>query len=302
MSTAAEPRPAALPLPGGRDGATVKLHPLLSGTTKGPPQYLEREDGRKGQLHAIGIGVSNDDYVDIPIVAFLIEHPGAGPILVDTGFHPSVAVDPKQNLGRLGARVFGGLRMEPGDAVPAQLRNRGIEPAEVGLIVMTHLHIDHASAMVEFPQATFVFSDREWDAATEGPRPWMHGYRQRQFDHAFDYRLLDFEAPEVDSYATFGRSIDLLGDGSIRVVFTPGHTHGHMSVILRLREREVLLAGDAIYTRRSLENGALPSRAEDGHLYGRSLKEIQLYSQTTDALVIPGHDMDFWKTLAPVYE
>jgi glyoxylase-like metal-dependent hydrolase (beta-lactamase superfamily II) len=156
--------------------------------------------------------------------------------------------------------------------------------------------------MSEFPDATFVFTEREWEAATEEPRPWMHGYRLRQFDHAFDYRLLDFEAAEVDSYATFGRSLDLLGDGSIRVVYTPGHTHGHMSVILRLREREALVAGDAIYTMRTLNESALPFGAEDEHFFGRSLKEIQLYSQTTDALVIPGHDAEFWKTLDAVYE
>jgi glyoxylase-like metal-dependent hydrolase (beta-lactamase superfamily II) len=302
MSTAAEPRPATLPLPGGRDGATVKLHPLLTGTSAGPPPYLHREPGRRGRLRALGIGVPKGDYVDIPIVAFLVEHPSAGPILIDTGLHPSVAVDPKQNLGRLGAKVFGGLRMEPSDAVPAQLRTRGIEPADVRLVVMTHLHIDHASAISEFPGATFVVSDAEWDAATDDSKPWLHGYRRRQFDHAFDYRLLDFGAPEVDSYATFGRSLDLLGDGSIRVVFTPGHTHGHMSVILRLSDREALVAGDAIYTMKTLRDGALPARAEDEHLFGRSLKEIQLYSQTTDALVIPGHDAAFWKTLAPVYE
>jgi glyoxylase-like metal-dependent hydrolase (beta-lactamase superfamily II) len=302
MSTAAEPRPAELPLPGGREGATVKVHPLLSGHTAGPPAYLEREEGRMGQLHAIGIGVSKEDFVEIPFVAYLVEHPSAGAILIDTGLHPSVAVDPKQNLGRLGARIFGGVRMEPGDAVAAQLRTRGIEPGDVRLVVMTHLHIDHASAMSDFPEATFVFSKREWEAATEEPRPWMHGYRRRQFDHAFDYRLLDFEALEVESYATFGRAYDLLGDGSVRVVYTPGHTHGHMSVILRLKEREFMAAGDAIYTRRSLEQGALPWRVEDGHLYGRSLKEIQLYSQTTDALVVPGHDMYFWRSLAPVYE
>ena len=166
---------------------------------------------------------------------------------------------------------------------------------------MTHLHIDHASAMSEFPNATFVFSAREWEAATEA-RNWQHGYRTRQFDHGFDYRTLDFEgAAGSDSYATFGRAFDLLGDGSIRAVYTPGHTHGHMSVVLRLAgEREALVAGDAIYTRHALETGHRPFRIEDEHLFGRSLREIQLYAeQTPDALVIPGHDMGAWRELIP---
>jgi glyoxylase-like metal-dependent hydrolase (beta-lactamase superfamily II) len=302
MSTAAEPRPAELPLPGGHGGATVKLHPLLSASTAAPPAYLHRDPGRLGKLRALGAGVPRSQYVPIPIVAFLVEHPSAGAILIDTGFHPSVAVDPTQNLGRLGARVFAGVKMDPSDAVSAQLRARGIDPGDVGLVVMTHLHIDHASAMSEYPEATFVFTAREWEAATDEQRPWLHGYRRRQFDHAFDYRLLDFEALEVESYATFGRAIDLLGDGSVRLVYTPGHTHGHMSVILRLGDREALVAGDAIFTRRTLDEGIPPWRVEDEHLFGRSVKEIQLYSQTTDALVIPGHDMAFWKTLEAVYE
>jgi glyoxylase-like metal-dependent hydrolase (beta-lactamase superfamily II) len=76
-----------------------------------------------------------------------------------------------------------------------------------------------------------------------------------------------------------------------------------MSLVLRLREREALVAGDAIFTRRTLQEGILPWRTEDDHVFRRSLKEIQLYSDTRpDALVIPGHDMGFWKTLDAVYE
>ncbi len=301
MATAAEPKPAELPLPGGSDGATVKLHPLMTGTTISPPPYLHREPGRLSKLRALGFGVPKDKWIPIPIVAFLVEHPTAGAILIDTGMHQSVAVDPKQNLGRVGARAFA-MRMEQSDAVAAQLRERGIDHSDIRLVAMTHLHLDHASAMSDFPEATFVMTKREWEAATE-PRGWAHGYRREQFDHAFDYRLLDFEAADVDSYATFGRSADLLGDGSIRAVYTPGHTLGHMSLVLRLREREVLVAGDAIFTRRTLEEGIPPWRVEDEHLFHRSLKEIQLYWDTRpDALVIPGHDLEFWKTLDAVYE
>jgi glyoxylase-like metal-dependent hydrolase (beta-lactamase superfamily II) len=302
MATAAEPQPAVLPLPGGVRDASVKLHPLLSGVAKGPPGWIHREDGRLAKLHALGIGVPKSDFLEIPIVAFLVEHPGAGPVLIDTGLHPSCAIDPKQNIGRLGALAFPGLKMDPKQAVAEQLRARGIEVGDVKLVVMTHLHIDHASAMSEFPNATFVFSAREWEAATE-PRNWQHGYRTAQFDHGFDYRTLDFEGADTDSHATFGRSFDLLGDGSIRAVYTPGHTHGHMSVVLRLAAgREALVAGDAIYTRHALETSHLPFRIEEEHFFRRSLKEIQLYVQTRpDALVIPGHDMAEWRKLNEAY-
>ena len=301
MATAAEPQPASLPFPGGESGATVRVHPLLTGTQTTPPAWLHREPGRRGRLRSLGIGVPKDEYVEAPIVAFLVEHPGAGPILIDTGLHPSAAVDPRKSLGRPGAYTLR-ASMRPEDAVAAQLRSRGIEASDIRLVVMTHLHIDHASGVSEFPNATFVVTDDEWEAATR-PRGWRYGYRKRQFDHAFDWRLVDFDSAEVDSYATFGRSYDLLGDGSIRIVSTPGHTPGHLSVILRTSDREILAAGDAVVTTRTLREGILTSQVADAHRFSRSVKEIRLFEETrADALVIPGHDMAFWKTLDPVYE
>ena len=59
----------------------------------------------------------------------------------------------------------------------------------------------------------------------------------------------------------------------MRLVFTPGpHRTATCSVILRLKDREALIAGDAIYTMRTLRDSALPYRMEDEHLFRRSLK------------------------------
>jgi N-acyl homoserine lactone hydrolase len=153
----------------------------------------------------------------------------------------------------------------------------------VEVVVMTHLHVDHASAISEFPEATFVVSKAEWEAATsKGP---LHGYVRHQFDHAFDYRPLDFEGPCLESFAGFGRCLALFGDGTVRCVYTPGHTHGHLSVVLRLPERAALLTGDAIYLRRNLDEMRLSHRTADDHLYERSLREIRRYTEATpDAL------------------
>lgn len=300
MATAAEPRQAVLPLPGGRKGATVKLHPLLIATLTTPAGHIHRDDGRKGRVGAVLEALSPRERIEIPIVAFLVEHPGVGQLLIDTGFHAGVAANPAGAFGRLGGLVFKDLRMEPEQAVPGQLRRLGMDPNQVRVVVMTHLHSDHASGISQFPGATFVVSDKEWDAASEGGS--LQGYFPRQFDHAFDWRLLDFEGDGADSFASFGRSFDLLGDGSVRLAFTPGHTLGHLSVILRLRDREALIAGDAIYTMRALHESALPSRMEDGHLFRRSLKEIQLYAkETPDAVIIPGHDLEHWRQLNDEY-
>jgi N-acyl homoserine lactone hydrolase len=301
MASGANPLPAELPLPGGRSEATVRLHPLLSGTSVAPRAWLLREEGRFAWRKALGIRVPRSELVVVPIVAFCVEHPEAGPLLIDTGLHPSVVTTPRESLGRIGTRIFPSVRMRPEQAAPAQLRERSIDPADVGTVVMTHLHIDHASGVSQFPEARFVVSTREWEAATKGGQ--LHGYVRRQFDHPFEWRTLDFDSADSDSYETFGRSYDLLGDGSIRLVFTPGHTLGHLSLVLRLREREVLVAGDAIFNLTTLRESHLPFRLEDAHLFRRSLREIQLYTEANPgALVIPGHDMEHWETLEPVYE
>jgi N-acyl homoserine lactone hydrolase len=301
MGTAAEPRPAELPLPGGRAGASVRLHPLLTGRMIGPEAWFLRQDGRLAWRWALGLGVPSRDWLEVPVPAFLLEHPGAGAVLIDTGFHPSVAVDPRKNLGRIQTRLFKDVEMDPEQAATAQLRRKGIEPARVKVVVMTHLHPDHASAISEFPGATFVVSKAEWAAATT--QGALHGYLKRQFDHAFDYRLLDFEGADVESFATFGRSLDLFGDGSVRCVYTPGHTPGHLSVVLRLRRREALVAADAVYLRRNLDEMRLSHRTADDHLSERSLREIGRYVRDTPgALIIPGHDWNAWEELDAVYD
>jgi N-acyl homoserine lactone hydrolase len=298
MATAAEPRPAELPLPGGREGAKVKLHPLLTATVKGPPGWFLREKGRFATLRMIA--GSRSDWLTAPIVAFLVEHPSAGPVVIDTGFHASVAVSPRSNLGRAAGMLYRGIEMKPEQAVAAQLRARGIQPSDVRTVIMTHLHPDHASAIVDFPGATFLLSDVEWEAAAEGgPR---QGYVKSQFDHGFDYRLLDFDSDEANSFSGFARSLDVFGDGSVRVVFTPGHTLGHLSVVLRTESGEVLVAGDAIFMHRTLDEDRLPWAVPDEHLFRRSLREIRQYvKETPDALVIPGHDWEAWQKLKASY-
>ena len=100
--------------------------------------------------------VARKDWIKLPIPAFLVEHPGAGPIIIDTGFHPSVAHDPKQNLGPVLGRIYS-IHMRPEQAIAAQLREqKGIEPQDVRVAIMTHLHMDHASAISEFTSATYV--------------------------------------------------------------------------------------------------------------------------------------------------
>ena len=191
----------------------------------------------------------------------------AGPFLVDTGLHPSVATKPVANLGRSIAR-FSRPKIQPGEDLPAQLRAKGVDPKSMRLVVMTHMHFDHASGMSDFPGAAFVITEDEWIAAADDSRPFLRGYRHQHYDYAFDYRTLSYEADAISSYATFGRTFDLFGDGSVRLASTPGHSAGHQSVICRLGDRDLVIAGDAIYTIGQLEGrpraAATPSTGTGG--------------------------------------
>lgn len=303
MSVKAEAKPLTDSLPGGgQPGTTVTVEPLLGGEMQAPGAYLESGGGRLGRLRAgLSLAVPRASWRWVPVPAYLIRHPGAGPILVDTALHPSVAAKPSANLGRTTAAISG-FRFPDGD-LPTQLRERGVDPKEIDTVILTHLHYDHSSGIAEFANSTFVLSGREWEAATTVKRPALHGYRREHFDYLFDYRLIDFDGPLIDSYGTFGRTFDLLGDGSIRLAFTPGHTLGHLSVVARLPERDMVIAGDAVYTRAQLAGDNVPARPEDEHRWQRSRRELQRFlRQFPTALIVPGHDPAAWGELEQRYE
>jgi N-acyl homoserine lactone hydrolase len=173
----------------------------------------------------------------------LIEHPGVGLILIDTGFHRALAAgsphERNRNLGPVGRLLARDVRMRPEQTVAAQLQARGIDPGEIRLIVMTHLHFDHASALVDFPDATVVLSRPEWGAARARGSSLL-GYSTAQLDPGPSYCTIDFHTPPARPQGPFERTLDLLGDGSLVLLDTPGHSAGHLSIIARLREREAL--------------------------------------------------------------
>jgi N-acyl homoserine lactone hydrolase len=295
----AEPSRLTKPLPGGREGATVSFRPLVSAWIASPAELMAMTGGTFKALRSLRS--NRDSWLRIPVPAFLIEHPGAGPILVDTGFHASVATDPKQNLGGTIGRLYS-IEMAPEQAIAAQLRKLGVEPRDIKVVIMTHLHIDHASAIYDFTEATYVLGQGEWDAFN-ARMPTLHGYVRKHADHAVEYREIMYDR-ETNSYSTFGRSYDLFGDGSIRLVYTPGHSRGHQSVILRLEgHREALLAGDAAYFLSTLENERRGLFIDDEHNWRRSLREVQLYRrENPQALIIPSHDGDLFERLEERYE
>ena len=115
-------------------------------------------------MRAVGFGSSPDSWESRPVPAFLVRHPSAGNILIDTGLHPSV--------------VRGIPATSSADSPPGTTRSRRARtsspncasedwlPRTSRFVVLTHLHEDHASGIEAFPDARFVFSATEWEGAT----------------------------------------------------------------------------------------------------------------------------------------
>jgi glyoxylase-like metal-dependent hydrolase (beta-lactamase superfamily II) len=303
MGISVEPHPLHEPLAGGTRGATVTVEPLVAGHVEWSRSMMVSPGGRMLTMKLLRALMTGKPPMTVPVPAFLIRHPSAGAILVDTGLHPSIATDPKENFGSIAARS-GKPTLAAGEDVPSQLRERGLDPSEIPIVVMTHLHLDHTSAISEFPSSTFVVSETEWQAAAHGSTPLLNGYRRAHFDYAFEYRTVDFDRDIVDSYASFGRTFDLFGDGSIHLAYTPGHSAGHMSVIARLAERDFVIGGDAMYMLGQLDKSLPgPPRPADAHNFRRSLQELRLFrSQFPDAVITPGHDPEFYAGIEQRYE
>ncbi len=274
----------------------VRLEVIHTADISTPYGYVFRAEGNR--LTQLRAGFStNGQTLRSPCLAYVVRHSTEGVLLIDTGLHPDATADLRKDFGVAMGLLFRGIRPS---SIPftEQLRERGIAPAEVERVVMTHLHVDHTSGMRLLPNATFVCTRQEWRAA-HGRVPSASGYVGHHLPPESRMRLLDLAA-DGQPAAGFEHTIDLLGDGTIRLLFTPGHTHGHQSVLLKLDDgREVLVVGDAAYTLRSIEEEVLPMTTADDEASRRTLRQLNQFGrENPETILVPTHDPDAWRALA----
>jgi glyoxylase-like metal-dependent hydrolase (beta-lactamase superfamily II) len=278
------------------DQTGVRLEVLHTAEIPMPEAYVFRVQGSRLSRLRAGLRTSRG-LVRAPCLAFVVRHPSAGVILIDTGLHPDALTKLRKDYGRAMGLFFRSLQ-PAGEPFDAQLRRRGIEPHEVERVVMTHLHVDHTGGMRLLPNATFVSTPDEVQAARTRFAV-IRGYVRHHLPPASRFELVDFGA-SGRPFGRFAKAIDLLGDGSIRLICTAGHTPGHQSVLLRLDDgRSVLLVGDAAYTLRSISEQILPLFTADDMASVQSLRELKAFSESEpDAILVPTHDPDAWRQLA----
>ena len=177
----------------------------------------------------------------------LLIEDAAGLILVDTGFGTEDVNDPRRLSRPFNAVVRPALRME--DTALAQVRATGFDPADVRHIVLTHLDIDHAGGLPDFPRAAVHLSAREHATMLNPPLRQRPRYRMGAVHWEHGPRWTPHE-PGGERWFGF-ESVRVIPDTDSEIVLIPlyGHTLGHAGVAVREGERWLLHCGDAYFHR-----------------------------------------------------
>jgi N-acyl homoserine lactone hydrolase len=208
-----------------------------------------------------------DRQIRFPVPAYLIET-ASERILVDTGLHPAAVADPARRYGS--ADALGPVRPELERSVAEQ-----VDLATVTKVVLTHLHYDHAGGLELLPTSVpVIVQRREWEAAYDPAAV------ARNFFLPTDYAAIAEQVVLVDG------DHDLLGDGSIRLLSTPGHTAGHQSV--RVGER-LVIGGDVSHFASGFDDHRFPLFADDHAAQAASAQRLGAL-RDAGADVRPGHD------------
>ncbi len=219
---------------------------------------------------AAGIWRRDDDLerkIRFPVPAYVIETETER-ILVDTGLHPAAVEDAARHYESPDALALFQLELE-------QSVGEQIDLATITRVVLTHLHFDHAGALALLPPSVpIVVQRREWEAGHDAAAV------EKNFYLPADYAAAAEQITLIDG------DHDLLGDGSIRLLLTPGHTPGHQSV--RVGER-LVLGGDVSHYASGLDDHRFPIIGDDFTAQAASAERLRGL-RDAGAVVMPGHD------------
>ncbi|MEA2347648.1 MAG: N-acyl homoserine lactone hydrolase [Thermoleophilaceae bacterium] len=209
-------------------------------------------------------GEPMDEPARYPVPAYLIET-ATERILVDTGLHPSAVADPEAFYGQ----PLGPFELEQELSIADQ-----IDLTTLTKVVLTHLHFDHAGALALVPaDVPLVVQRAEWEAGRD------KAAIERNFFLPSSYAGTDRQVELVEG------DHDLLGDGSIRLLLTPGHTPGHQSV----QVGDLVIGGDVVHFAQGLDDHRFPLFGDDLEAQGRSAERLKAM-RDSGSRVLPGHD------------
>jgi len=250
----------------------MNITAIQTGVVRVKPLFIKGSVGVGGMLPFLVKLHSEREFIDIPIYAWAIEH-AEGVIIVDTG-DSSASVSDFVTATR--------YVIAPEEEIGPQLAARGIKQTDIAKVVLTHIHGDHVRGLKHFQNAPIYLRDAEYtDARTLLNRaitPLPAGLSPTLFS------LL----PEP--LGPFAQSYPLTRDGTVIAVPTPGHTPGHISVVVRDGDLSYFLSGDITYTEAALLDQALqgPTRAPKQQV--ETLRKTLDFVQSSPTIYLPSHD------------
>lgn len=258
----------------------MRIHALTTGTVELKHAFLHPRTGLRRQLDLFRPGPWS---APMPIHCWAVEHDGRL-LLVDTGETAGVRDIP-----------FARFHVGPADELPAVLAAAGLAIADVGTVVLTHMHGDHMDGAVHVGGPVLVHAEEAAYQRTAGARFFQRALRQPVPAD------VDFQPFALDGgpFGAFARSRPLTEDGRVVVVGTPGHTPGHVSVIcIDDAGRHVLLAGDATDSLEQLLSRRPDAVGPKPAVTVASIDAMLAHGREHPTVFLPAHDPESAARLA----
>src|SRR5947209_8223185 len=218
--------------------AEVTLTRLDCGTGAKPVTVAERFSDTFAYPH--------DKQLSFTYSCYLIKH-GADYMVWDTGFVP------------------GSNPNAPKVSLTDQLGQLKVTPEQVKYVGISHYHADHTSQLPALTKSTLLIGKGDWDAIT-APKP-AQGVNAAAFTHWISGGG-NVEPLTLDK--------DVFGDGSVMVLRTPGHTPGHSSLLVKLKEKgNIILMGDLAHFHENYDSNGVPSFNYDRAATVASLERVK---------------------------
>lgn len=249
-----------------------KFWPILTGTHKYEKTLSTRNCGH-GKI------------IEAPILAYLIETSN-GRILYDVGCDYTKINDPakRKHYYENEEFPFGPPSMTEEQKLENRLKQLGLQPLDIDVVFVGHLHFDHGGGLCDMRHAEIHVHQQEYKAALE---PADDAYFLDDFSGNYRWR---FQHQEYDLVP------------GVRAIESPGHTAGHMSMLIELPEgKPILLAGDAADLQENIDKEIAPGLCwhDRDDLALNSIRKLKTLALETGALLWPNHDMRFYQQCKP---
>ncbi len=211
------------------------------------------------------------------VTCYLVVHP-KGMLLYDTGLNDRLVGRP------LYENVLEGYGQIKFNTLSGQLADIGVKPADISYLLLSHYHWDHIGNAGDFAGATWL--------AYPGDRDQMFSKAARAYPWFSQYSALEHSKTMMLS-----GDHDVFGDGTVVVIATPGHTEGHCSLMVRLKNTgPVVLSGDLYHYAEERDLKRMPDPEKSTGTV-ESRRKIEDLLRRSGAQLWIGHSMEFFRTV-----